>query len=102
VMADGERYTRMMFAAKHELPVSMYPAEQTQILAQALNIARQNQHITSHYRLKRIIKQELRKNLRRSDYGFITWQIILWWILPKLIDWFIAWWFRDKERAKSQ
>lgn len=100
-MSDGERYTRMMSAAKDELPSTHYTTEQTQILAQALNIARQNQHITSHYRLKRILKQELRKNLRRGDYGFITWQIILWWLLPKLIDWFIAWWFRDKERAKS-
>lgn len=101
-MSDGERYTRMIHAAKFSLPVGKYTAERTQILAQALNIARQNQHITSRYRLKRILKQELRKNLRKGDYGFITWQIIIWWLLPKLIDWFIAWWFRDKERAKSQ
>lgn len=102
-MNDGERYRRMMFAARAELPLPFgdFAPQQTQMLGIALQVARENEDETDRKKLRRAIKARI-KQRARGEFTFIGWQVVLWWILPKLIDWFIAWWFRDKERAKSQ
>ena len=100
-MADGERYTRMMVAARHELRPGKYASSQAQMLALALEVARENEHITDKRIMRGIVKTRI-KNRMKGQYSFIGWQVILWWILPKLVDWFVLWWFRDKERGQSQ
>ena len=100
-MSDGERYTRMMFAARAELPFGDIAPASTQMLGIALQVARENEDETDRRKLRRAIKARIKKRAR-DQFTFIGWQIVLWWLLPKLLDWFIAWWFRDKERGQSQ
>jgi len=90
----------MCQAAREELPATKYEVEQSQLLGSALEVARKYEHITNRRQFKWMVKRELKLKVR-NQYSFITWQIILWWILPKLIEWFVIWWFKDREKAQS-
>jgi len=94
----NDQYIRMCSAAKDEIPAGRYASEQSQILGLAIKAARKYADIEDQKRFRRNVRREVRSELakQRSGYSFITWQVILWWILPSLIEWFVVWWFKDK------
>jgi hypothetical protein len=96
---DGPRYSRMCQAARKELPATKYSKEQSQLLGAALEVAREYEHVNNKRQFKWIVKRELKRKVK-GQYTFITWQLILWWILPKLIEWFVVWWFQDKAQSE--
>lgn len=97
----NDQYSRMCKAAKSQIPAKKYASEQSQILGLAIKAGRKYADITDKTRFRRNVRREVRSELekQKSGYSFITWQIILWWILPKLIEWFVVWWFEDKANA---
>lgn len=94
-MIDNQ-YNRMFATARYEIPSGKYAVERSLVLTWALNIARENRGLSKRD-LKRKIRREVRSKLKEQKYGFITWQMLLWFLLPKLIDWFIVWWFSNSE-----
>ena len=77
----------------------------TSILAVALETARHNEHIKDKRQLKLIIRSEVKKRMRkryevkkrmRKRYGAVGWVWFLWWVLPKVVEWFIVWYFNDQ------
>lgn len=42
---------------------------------------------------------EAKKRFKRSQYNAIGWAWLLWWVLPKVIEWFLVWWFSREERV---
>jgi len=67
----------------------------TSILAVALETARHNEHIKDKRQLKLIIRSEVKKRMRKR-YGAVGWVWFLWWVLPKVVEWFIVWYFNDQ------
>ena len=44
---------------------------------------------------KKYMRWYVKDRLNRRRYGFIEWQIIIWWILPTVIEWLVEWWLND-------
>ncbi|QDV49560.1 hypothetical protein [Gimesia fumaroli] len=68
------------------------------ILAYALMSARNHRDVTNKRELKRLVKADVREQLSRDNYGIIDWTMLLWWVLPKLIEWFVTWWLEDNNQ----
>lgn len=61
------------------------------LLSEALKTAELNQDLPKD-ELKKLLKKNLRAKLKRSEYGAIPWMVIIWWVLPTLIEWFLKEW----------
>lgn len=92
---DEEQNLRMQRAAGVTYGSSGNVYARNTILAYALESARYYRKVTNKNELKRLVKTDVRSKLKRENYGFIDWSIILWWVLPKLIEWFVTWWMND-------
>lgn len=92
---EDEQNLRMQRAAGIKYGSSGNVYARNTILAHALKSARKHSDITDKRKLKALIKLDVRSELKRSSYGFIDWTVILWFVLPTLIEWFVTWWLED-------
>lgn len=99
-----EQDLRMQDAFRDEFPFDEYSPVREQIKNHCKAYLRMRGGINedasvTKWSMKRFAKQRL----NRRRYGFIEWQIIIWWILPTVIEWLIEWWLNDTyEQAELQ
>ena len=102
----SERKLRMQTAAKGLKVRGCDQYTINRINQIGLEVGELNEHIKDKRQLKLIIRNEVKKRMRKK-YGAIGWAWFLWWILPKVVEWFVQWYFNDqrseaKRKAKLQ
>ncbi len=56
-----------------------------------------------------ILKTEIERNIERefkeqhrNKYGVISWAWVVWFVLPKVIAWFVDWWINDMQEQQER
>ena len=86
----------MHAAAKRRFPADKYDMERTAILSAALGICQENDEVTSRRKLRRLIIPQVKQQMRASGYRGIMWTAVLWWLIPKLVEWLIIEWINGR------
>lgn len=99
IVPDHDQYMRLLKAAKSHFPGKRHVLLRNRLWSWMIKCASENPQVTDRRELKALLKARIENKAAGS--GVII-SAILWWILPKILDFFIAFWFRDKERGQSQ
>ncbi|QDT41093.1 hypothetical protein Pan241w_11520 [Gimesia alba] len=77
-------------AAKQRFKSRWFLADRREVFVHALSIAQEHSDVDDPVELRQIVLDDVR------DRMGLTWIALLWWLLPKLTEWFVIWWLENR------